>query len=89
MSPLVDAREPDGLLLPRVHQLCVNSDDGYASMRELFALLQDHGIDRVNAEEMLNAAEEAGVIQEPIAGKLLPTDLPKPSPYASFGGSLK
>ncbi|MCI4360148.1 MAG: hypothetical protein L3J91_00430, partial [Thermoplasmata archaeon] len=69
-APSAAVRAEEASFLDIVDDLAERSADGYADLREAMQLAERRGVTGDRAEELLNALEESGVLEEPIVGKL-------------------
>jgi len=68
--PSAAERAVEASFLDIVDELAEDSSDGYADLRQALERAAAHGLPETHAEELLNRLEEAGVLEEPIVGKL-------------------
>ncbi len=69
-APSAQERALESSFLDIVDELSENSPDGYADLGEALERAAGRGLTEVVAEELLNRLEEAGVLEEPVVGKL-------------------
>ncbi len=63
-------RAEEAAFLDVIDELSDGSADGYADLRDALARAAVRGLTDAKAEELVNRLEEAGVLEEPIVGKL-------------------
>lgn len=63
-------RAEEAAFLDLIDELADASADGYADLREALGRAAARGVHEAKAEELVNRLEEAGVLEEPIVGKL-------------------
>ncbi len=69
-APTAAERAEEALVLDLLDQVADASLDSYADRRELLARVGSQGLAERRAEVVLTRLEEAGVVEEPIVGKL-------------------
>ncbi len=68
--PSAEERAAESEFLDALDELVEASSDGYADLKEIVQLLAEHGLSSEHAEDILDRLQEAGVVEEPIVGKL-------------------
>lgn len=68
--PSAAERAQESAFLDIIDRLAEESVDGYADLKEAFALAAGVGVSAGQSEELLNRLEESGAIEEPVVGKL-------------------
>ncbi|MEM0129602.1 MAG: hypothetical protein QXG65_05530 [Thermoplasmata archaeon] len=63
-------RAEESAFLDAMDELAEASADGYADLRELQAVLREHGLSAERVEALLDRLQEQGSVEEPIVGKL-------------------
>lgn len=69
-APSAAERAEESTFMEIVDRLSEEAVDGYADLKEAFALAAGLGMTSEHSEELLNRLEESGAIEEPIVGKL-------------------
>ncbi len=69
-APSAQERALESSFLDIVDELSENAVDGYADLKEALERAAGRGLTEVVAEELVNRLEEAGVLEEPVVGKL-------------------
>lgn len=69
-APSAAERAEEAAFLDVIDELAEASADGYADLRDALQRAAGRGVTEAQAEELVNRLEEAGVLEEPIVGKL-------------------
>ena len=69
-APSAQERALESSFLDILDELTEGSVDGYADLKEALERAAARGLSEPAAEELLNRLEEAGVLEEPVVGKL-------------------